>query len=316
MTQRLAIVFPGQGSQFKGMFSPWREHATFRAVLQQASDAVGTDLWRLAQSGSAEQLNDTRLTQPLMVAAGLALWHAWCAAGGPPPQMAAGHSVGEITALAAAQVFGVETAVKLVSARAAAMAQAVPRGTAGMAAVLGLDDAAVQRLCLACAQNEVLEPVNYNAPGQVVVAGHLEAIERLKRAAREAGAKMVFVLQVSGPFHSSLMASAAQVLARTLAPLMLAEPQFGVLHNCDLSRASAASIKPALVLHLTRPVNWLGTIQAFAGAGITHVVELGPGEVLSNLCKRIAPQLVALAANSPATLAQARHAVMNETLES
>ncbi len=309
MNQRLAIVFPGQGSQSQGMFSPWQDHATFRAVIEQASSAADIDLWALAQSGSVQQLGDTRLTQPLMVAAGLATWQAWCDAGGARPALAAGHSVGEITALAVAQVFELPDAIALVRARAGAMAQAVPSGSAGMAAVLGLDDAQVQHLCATCALAEVLEPVNYNAPGQVVVAGHVGAIERLKAAAREAGAKMVFVLPVSGPFHSSLMHPAAQRLAQALAPIRVAEPGFGVLHNADLSRLSALSVKPALVQHLTMPVNWVGTVQAFAAAGITHVLELGPGEVLSNLCKRIAPQLVALAAPSPQALAQAVQAV-------
>jgi [acyl-carrier-protein] S-malonyltransferase len=224
--------------------------------------------------------------------------------------------VGEITALAASQALDLATAIKLVSARAAAMAQAVPRGTAGMADVLGLDDTTVAQLCRDNAQTEVLEPVNFNAPGQVVVAGHLGAIDRLKVAARQAGAKMVFVLPVSGPFHSALMTSAAQALVSTLAPLTFAEPRFGVLHNCDLRLASQASIKPALVLHLIRPVNWVGTIRAMADAGITHIVELGPGEVLSNLCKRITPQMVVRAANTPDNLALARESLMHEPLAS
>jgi [acyl-carrier-protein] S-malonyltransferase len=213
-------------------------------------------------------------------------------------------------------VFDQQDAITLVCARAAAMVQAVPGGSAGMAAVLGLEDAQVQRLCTHCAGNEVLEPVNYNAPGQVVVAGHLSAIERLKPAAREAGAKMVFVLPVSGPFHSSLMQPAAPRLAQTLASISVAEPGFEVLHNADLSRLSAASVKPALVQHLTMPVNWVSTVHEFAAAGITHVLELGPGEVLTNLCKRIAPQLVALAVPTPQALGRALQAVQAESASS
>ena len=311
MNKQLALVFPGQGSQSIGMLTLWADDPLFRSVVQEASDAIDIDLWQLAQHGPAERLTDTRLTQPLMVAAGLASWYAWREMGGAVPEVCAGHSVGEITALGAAQALDLRQATHLVRHRALAMAEAVPAGTAGMAAVLGLQDSTVESLCAACAQSEVLEPVNYNAPGQVVVAGHLTAIERLKPAAREAGAKMVFVLQVSGPFHSSLMKPAAQALRRYLETLAVREPQFQVLHNCDLSVACATSIKPALVAHLTRPVDWVRTVQAMAALGVTHVVELGPGEVLTNLCKRIAPELTVTAANSPASMAAACDAVMS-----
>jgi [acyl-carrier-protein] S-malonyltransferase len=299
---KLACVFPGQGSQWIGMLNAWRGDLVVEAVIEEASDALTLDLWRLVQYGPLASLNHTANTQPVMVAAAVACWRAWADRIRVTPLWSAGHSVGEISALTAAGALGLADAMRLVRVRAQAMAEAVPDGVAGMAAVIGLDDLTVQALCVDCAQGEVLEPVNYNAPGQVVVAGHMGAIERLKQPAKAAGAKMVHVLPVSGPFHSSLMKPAVLALAQHLAPLEIEEPRFRVLHNSRLEAARRQSIKPALAEQLTHPVRWVQTIKRFESDGITHIVEIGPGEVLTNLARRIAPGLRALPLNSPQTL--------------
>ncbi len=304
-TPQVAYMFPGQGSQASGMLNAWRDHRLVTDAVAEASNAIDLDLWALIESGPVASLNDTVNTQPVMVAASIALYRVWQQALGGQPLLSAGHSVGEISALTAAGAFDLSQAVTLVRARARAMAQAMPPGVAGMAAVLGLDDASVEELCQTCAQGEVLEPVNYNAPGQVVVAGHLAAIERIKVAAKLAGAKMVFVLPVSGPFHSSLMAGAAGAFSTALDTVPAKSPAFPVIHNSDQSIASLDSIKPCLVAQLTRPVNWIRTVRQFQAAGVTHVVEIGPGEVLSNLIKRIAPELVVLGIHSPQALDKA-----------
>jgi len=301
-TRQLALVFPGQGSQSIGMLNAWRGHRVVEATIDEASSVLDMDLWELVEHGPAASLNSTINTQPVMVASSVALFRAWQALSAQTPRWAAGHSVGEISALAAAGALDFADALRLVRCRAQAMAQAVPAGSAGMAAVLGLDDACVEQLCRECAGAEVLEAVNYNAPGQVVVAGHQQAIERIRVQAKAAGAKMVFVLPVSGPFHSSLMRPAASAVAAHLAPLSAQEPLFPVLHNSTLGAATTAGLKTALVEHLTRPVPWVQTMRRFVADGVTHVLEIGPGEVLTNLTRRIAPQLRSLALNSPQAL--------------
>jgi [acyl-carrier-protein] S-malonyltransferase len=296
---KLGYVFPGQGSQTVGMFNAWRGNRIVEETIAEASEALGFDMWQLIEHGPLADLNSTVNTQPVMVACSIAIFRAWQQVCPQLPAWAAGHSVGEISALTAAGAFKFADALRLVRARAQAMSQAVEAGTAGMAAVLGLDDEVVMELCESCAQGEVLEPVNYNAPGQVVVAGHVAAIERIKPAAKAAGAKMVFVLPVSGPFHSSLMRPAALVLADKLSGLDVREPAFPVLHNSRLETARQQTIKPALVEHLTRPVPWVQTIQRFVADGVTHVVEIGPGEVLTNMTRRIAPGIKVLPTYSP-----------------
>ena len=298
-TIKLGYVFPGQGSQSIGMLTAWRGNRIVEKTIAEASDALGMNMWQLIERGPLPSLNSTVNTQPVMVASSMAIFRAWQEVCPQPPVWAAGHSVGEISALTAAGVFGFADALRLVCARAQAMSEAVEEGTAGMAAVLGLDDAVVHDLCESCAQGEVLEPVNYNAPGQVVVAGHAAAIERIKHKAKAAGAKMVFVLQVSGPFHSSLMRPAALAFSNHLAHLNVHEPSFPVLHNSRLETARQQTIKSALVEHLTRPVPWVQTIKRFAADGVTHIVEVGPAEVLTNLTRRIAPGIKALPMYSP-----------------
>lgn len=301
----IALLFPGQGSQSLGMLASWQDHRTVRDTVSEASDALDLDLWSLIESGPAAQLNDTVNTQPVMLATSIALYRVWAQMHAELPRAAAGHSVGELSALTAAGVFDLQQAVRLVRDRARAMTQAVPPGVAGMAAVLGLDDATVEALCQACAQGEVLEPVNYNAPGQVVVAGHVGAIERLKPAAKAAGAKMVFVLPVSGPFHSSLMGQAAHSFSAALDTTEVHAPAFDIIHNSDQRLATRDTIRPCLVAQLTRPVNWIGTVRQLQGMGVTRVIEVGPGDVLTNLVKRIAPELQPASVNSPTALEKA-----------
>jgi [acyl-carrier-protein] S-malonyltransferase len=309
MNKRVAYVFPGQGSQSIRMLDAWSGEPTIRHTVAEASDALGLDLWKLIESGSAETLNSTDNTQPALVAVSVALFRTWQKRVPLSPVAAAGHSVGEYSALVASGALTLADAIRVVRFRGQAMAKAVPPGSGGMAAVLGLSDAAVEQLCIDCAGDDLLQPANYNAPGQVVVAGHLAAIERIKSKAKEAGAKMVFVLPVSGPFHSALMQTAADSLSARLQALSVEQPAFDVLQNSDMRVAHQWFIKEALVAQLTRPVRWVETIRRFEQVGITHLIEIGPGEVLTNLTKRIAPAMQCMPINSPAMLESAVAAV-------
>jgi len=295
-----ACVFPGQGSQSVGMLSAWRGERVFVETIDEASDVLDLDLWHLSQHADPAELARTVNTQPLVVAASIAIYRTWQAQSPVDVPWAIGHSVGEISALVAAGALALPAALHIARQRALAMMAAVAPGVGGMAAVIGLDDLTVERLCSACAGGGgVLEPVNFNAPGQVVVAGHMPAIERLKMAAREAGAKMVFVLPVSGPFHSSLMQPAAEALARCLDDIRVTAPSLRVLHGNSLEVATEASIKPALVAQLTAPVRWTAMVRHLEADGVTHIVESGPGEVLTNLCRRVAPALSVLPLHLP-----------------
>jgi len=230
---RLAFVFPGQGSQSVGMLSEYEAHPTVRTTIDEASDLLAQDLWSLAADGPAEELNQTINTQPVMLAAGIAVWRAWLAAGGPRPSLVAGHSLGEYTALVAAGALTLRDALPLVRFRAQAMQEAVPNGVGAMAAIMGLDDSGVAAACTEAAQNEVVEPVNFNAPSQVVIAGHKAAVERAIAAAKAKGAKRGVLLPVSAPFHSSLLKPAAMRLAGRLAQIALNRPLIPALHNVD-----------------------------------------------------------------------------------
>jgi [acyl-carrier-protein] S-malonyltransferase len=299
----IAFVFPGQGSQSVGMLDAWAQDAAMRETMAQASDALGQDLSTLIAQGPAEALNLTTNTQPVMLAAAVAMYRAWLDAGGRPPALVAGHSLGEYSALTAAGGLKLEDAMRLVRIRADAMQAAVPVGTGGMAAILGLADADVVSVCERAAQGQVVEAVNFNAPAQVVIAGHKEAVERACELARADGAKRALVLPVSAPFHSSLLQPAAEVLAKALAGVSMATPQVPVLNNVDVaSPRDAESIKDALVRQAWHPVRWVETIQAMKTQGITHIVECGPGKVLTGLVKRIDPELVGLSINDPASL--------------
>ncbi|MCI2807128.1 ACP S-malonyltransferase [Eoetvoesiella caeni] len=300
---KIAFVFPGQGSQSVGMLDGWAGNAAVAQTLEQASAALGQDLGALIAQGPAEQLNLTTNTQPAMLAAAVAMYRVWLAAGGQAPSLVAGHSLGEYSALTAAGAFELEDAVRVVRIRADAMQAAVPVGTGGMAAVLGLSDEAVQAVCQQAAQGEIVEAVNFNAPAQVVIAGHKAAVERACELAKQAGAKRALVLPVSAPFHASLLKSAAQVLEQALASVAVRAPSIALVNNVDvLSPSEPAAIKDALVRQAWHPVRWVETIKAMKAQGVTHLVECGPGKVLTGLTKRIDSDLIGLAITDPASL--------------
>jgi len=306
MTQ-FALVFPGQGSQSVGMLQAFADNAAVRATLAEASDALGQDIGQLIAAGPAEELNLTTNTQPVMLAAGIACYRAWLAAGGPAPAVVAGHSLGEYTALVAAGVLAFADALPLVRFRADAMQQAVPVGTGGMAAILGLDDDAVRAACAEAAQGQVVEAVNFNAPSQVVIAGDKAAVERACAAARARGAKRALPLPVSAPFHSSLMRPAAERLAGYLENVRFAAPQIPLINNVDVaSPADPAAIKDALVRQAWQPVRWTEVVKAIAGRGVAQVIECGPGKVLSGMTRRIVAELGSAAVFDPASLEAAR----------
>lgn len=301
--KKIAFVFPGQGSQSVGMLDSWSDNAVVLDTVRRASEALGQDLGTLIKDGPAETLNLTTHTQPVMLTASVAIYNAWRAAGGQAPAIVAGHSLGEYAALTAAGSLKLEDAVRLVRIRADAMQAAVPVGTGAMAAILGLDDDAVIAACTAAAQGEVVEAVNFNAPMQVVIAGHKAAVERACEAARAAGAKRALLLPVSAPFHASLLEPAAEVLAGALAQIDVTAPAFPVINNVDVaSPSSPDAVRDALVRQAWHPVRWVETIRAMKAQGVTHVIECGPGKVLAGLTKRIDPELVGLSIFDPASL--------------
>jgi [acyl-carrier-protein] S-malonyltransferase len=304
---KIAFVFPGQGSQSVGMLASFAGDPTVADVVRRASDALGFDLGRLMAEGPAEELGLTINTQPCMLTAAYAMFAAWRAGGGRPPSVVAGHSLGEYTALTAAGVFTLEDAVRFVRFRAQAMQEAVPVGVGAMAAILGLDDAQVRAACEESAQGEVVEAVNFNAPAQVVIAGHKAAVGRACVAAKQRGAKRAVTLPVSAPFHSSLLAPACERLRERLAQVPLVAPQIEVIHNVDVSSSSDPStIRETLARQAASPVRWSETIARMATEGVTHVVECGPGRVLSGLTKRIVGSLESLAITDAASLAEVR----------
>jgi [acyl-carrier-protein] S-malonyltransferase len=300
---KLAFVFPGQGSQAVGMMQPFADSQIVRAVFSEASAVLGEDLWQLVAEGPAEALNSTVNTQPVMLTAGYAVYRAWLAAGGQEPAIVAGHSLGEYTALVAAGVLSFADAVPLVRFRAQAMQEAVPLGTGAMAAVLGLDDDAVRKACSEAAAGGVVEAVNFNAPSQVVIAGHKAAVERATEVAKGAGAKRAVILPVSAPFHSSLLQPAARRLADYMDRLTFAAPKIALVNNVDVAIVDdPGRIKDALARQACSPVRWVEVIRAIAGRGITTIVECGPGKVLAGLTRRIDPSLHGYALTDPGSL--------------
>ena len=296
VTMELAFVFPGQGSQSVGMMSGYAAHPVVRETFAEASDALGQDLWALVSSDPDGALDQTVNTQPVMLTAGVAVWRAWQAQGGPTPSVVAGHSLGEYTALVAAGALAFRDAVPLVRFRAQAMQEAVPKGVGAMAAVMGIDETGIAAACAEAAQGEVVEAVNFNAPGQIVIAGHAAAVERAIAAAKARGAKRGVLLPVSAPFHSSLMKPAAQRLAERLATVAFSTPRIPVLHNVDVQEhATPDAIRAALARQAASPVRWVETVQAFAARGVVRSCECGPGRVLTGLTKRIAPTIEGLA---------------------
>ena len=283
-----AFFFPGQGSQSLGMMSGFDGSAVVKATFDEASAVLGQDLWAMMNGEDAAPINETVNTQPLMLAAGVATYRAYLEAGGKVPAVVAGHSLGEYTALVAADALKFEDAVKLVRLRAELMQSAVPQGVGAMAAVLGLDDDQVQAICAQAAQGEVVEAVNFNSPGQVVIAGNVAAVERAMAAAKEAGAKRALPLPVSVPSHCSLMKPAAEKLAEALQDVVIHTPQIRVIHNADVAAYDDADkIKDALVRQLYSPVRWTETVNALVAEGIAESAECGPGKVLAGLAKRI-----------------------------
>jgi len=289
---KLAFVFPGQGSQSVGMFNGFADNGVVRETVAQASEAVGVDFWAMAAAGPAETLNLTVNTQPLMLASGAAFFQAYLAAGGAKPDVVAGHSLGEYTAIVAAGGLTVGQGAALVRFRAEAMQNAVPVGVGAMAAILGLDAAKVVEVCAAAAQGEVVEAVNFNDPAQTVIAGHKAAVERACEAAKAAGAKRALALPVSAPFHSSLMQPAAEQLRQRLAGESLQTLQASLINNVDVTVTHEPEvIRAALVKQAAGPVRWVESVQKMEQLGVTHVVECGPGKVLAGMIKRIAPNL-------------------------
>ena len=308
--KKFALVFPGQGSQAVGMMQPFADSDAVRDAFAEASEVLEQDLWKLVAKGPAEALNSTVNTQPVMLTAGYAVYRAWHASGAAEPAMLAGHSLGEYTALVVAGVISFRDALPLVRFRAQAMQECVPLGSGGMAAILGLDDDAVRAACSEAAQGEIVEAVNFNAPSQVVIAGHKTAVERAAAAAKGRGAKRAVMLPVSAPFHASLLRPAAERLGEYLQRVPFREPRIPFVNNVDVAVVSdPAAIKDALARQACSPVRWVEVIRRLAQAGVTDVAECGPGKVLAGLTKRIEPGLRSHAVTDPQTLAHTWEAV-------
>lgn len=293
-----AFLFPGQGSQSVGMMSGFGDLNIIRDTFTEASDVLGVDLWKMATEAN-DSINETMNTQPIMLTAGVATWRAWLSVSDQLPSVLAGHSLGEYTALVASGALTFKDALPLVRYRAEVMQNAVPAGVGAMAAILGLDDETVRAVCAEAAENEVLEAVNLNSPGQVVIAGNKGAVERGMEVAKAKGAKRALPLPVSVPSHCALMKPAAQQLAKYLESVAVNIPTIPVLHNADVaSYSDSEKIKDALVRQLYSPVRWVETVQAIAAQGVTQTAECGPGKVLAGLTKRIVAELPCIALTS------------------
>lgn len=305
---KFAVVFPGQGSQAVGMLSELGEqYEIVKATFAEASEALGYDLWALVQNGPVEDLNETHRTQPALLAASVAIWRVWQEVGGEQPEMVAGHSLGEYSALVCAGVIDFKQAIKLVALRGELMQQAVPAGIGAMFAIIGLDDATIAKACEEAAQGEVVSPVNFNSPGQVVIAGNKAAVERAGELCKAAGAKRALPLPVSVPSHCALMKPAADKLAKALEDIEFNMPALPVINNVDvIAETDPAKIKDALVRQLYSPVRWTEGVVAMHEQGVENLLEFGPGKVLTGLTKRIVKALSAQAVNDPASLDAAR----------
>ncbi len=302
-----ALVFPGQGSQSVGMLAEIAAaHPIVKETFASASDVLGYDLWKLVQEGPEEELNRTQNTQPALLTASVALWRVWNEEGGPSPTFLAGHSLGEYTALTCSGALHFEDAVAVVAERGRLMQEAVPEGVGAMAAILGLDDEALRNVCSQASGDEVVAAVNFNAPGQVVIAGHASAVERAIALASEAGAKRAIALPVSVPSHCRLMEPAAEKLATRLEGIEINAPTLPVIQNVDGEITSDPSlIRDKLCRQLHQPVLWVDTVRYMVVEGVTAVVECGPGKVLAGLCKRINRDVSALPFFDTATLEKA-----------
>ena len=300
---KFALVFPGQGSQSLGMMAGYGDAPVIRATFDEASAALGRDLWQLACDGPAEAQAQTVNTQPLMLTADVAVYRLWLEKGGRLPALLAGHSLGEYAALVVAGVLQLKDAVPLVELRARAMQAAVPAGEGAMAAVLGLDAAGVVAACAEAAQGQVVQAVNFNEPKQTVIAGHKAAVERAAELVKARGAKRALMLPVSAPFHCARMQPAAEALKAHLAGVTLSVPRIAVINNVDVAQlADPEAIRDALVRQAASPVRWVETMLAMQAAGVTHVFECGPGKVLSGLVKRCAETLSGASMNDTAAV--------------
>ncbi|MCS2610068.1 ACP S-malonyltransferase [Halomonas dongshanensis] len=304
MSQPLALVFPGQGSQQLGMLRELAErYSVVGTTFEEASEALGYDLWKVVQEGPEEALNATACTQPALLTASVAIWRVWQELEGPRPCVMAGHSLGEYSALVCAGVMSFAEGVKLVRLRGEAMQRAVPAGEGGMAAILGLDNDVVERACAKAAQGDVVAAVNYNAPGQVVIAGAKSAVERAIAACQEAGAKRAMALPVSVPSHCALMRPAADELAQAISEIELRVPRYTVIQNVDAqAHADVDTLRTRLIEQLYQPVRWTDCVDAMASLGANVFIECGPGKVLTGLNKRIARGSKGLAVNDPDSL--------------
>jgi len=303
----LAFVFPGQGSQSVGMLAELAElHSEVRATFEEASEGAGVDLWALSQQGPEEQLNRTEYTQPALLAASIAVWRVWGARGGAMPAQLAGHSLGEYSALVAAGAISLVDAAHLVRIRGQAMQEAAPAGTGAMAAVLGAEDAVVEQACQDASGVHVVVPANFNSPGQIVIGGHVQAVDQALALLAERGVRTAVKLPVSVPAHTPLMREAANRLAEAMTAYDWREPAIPVVQNVDAKvHGSVDSIREALVSQLYQPVRWTGCVQALAAAGATRLAECGPGKVLAGLAKRIDKGLEARALGTPGDLESA-----------
>ncbi|MFQ1019923.1 ACP S-malonyltransferase [Gilliamella sp. CG13] len=301
---KFAMVFPGQGSQAVGMLKDLADnYPIVKSTFDEASQVLGYDLWTLVQDGPVEELNKTWQTQPALLAASVAIYRVWQSVNGAQPDFMAGHSLGEYSALVCAGVIDFKDAIKLVELRGQLMQEAVPTGTGAMYAIIGLDNESIRKACEQAAQGQIVAPVNFNSPGQVVIAGNKEAVERAGALCKEAGAKRALPLAVSVPSHCALMKPAADKLAIALENITFNRPKFAVINNVDVKvESSADQIKAALIAQLYSPVRWTETVEEMAKQGITLLVEMGPGKVLTGLTKRIVDSLSACAVNDKASL--------------
>lgn len=301
---KFAMVFPGQGSQTVGMLKDLADnYPIVKSTFAEASEVLGYDLWALIQTGPAEELNKTWQTQPALLASSVAIYRVWQSENGSEPDFMAGHSLGEYSALVCAGVIDFKDAIKLVELRGKLMQEPVPNGTGAMYAIIGLDNDSIRLACEQAAQGQVVAPVNFNSPGQVVIAGNKEAVERAGVLCKEAGAKRALPLAVSVPSHCALMKPAADKLASTLNSITFNAPKFAVINNVDVKVESAAdNIKAALITQLYSPVRWTETVEEMANQGVTLLVEMGPGKVLTGLTKRIVDTLSGCAVNDKASL--------------
>jgi len=312
MQENLAFVFPGQGSQAIGMLSDFAEHEVVQSTFKEASEALGYDVWHLVSEGPAEKLNATNFTQPTLLTASVAMWRLWSQESAVAPAYLAGHSLGEYSALVCAQVLSLSDAVKLVEKRGEYMQSSVPEGVGAMSAIIGLDDESIVKACKEAEQGEVVAAVNYNSPGQVVIAGHKAAVERAGELCKAAGAKRALPLPVSVPSHCALMKEAADSLANELESIEFSSPAIPVVNNVDVAAENdVQAIKTALVKQLYSPVRWTETVELLASKGVENLLEVGPGKVLQGLTKRINKSLVCVAINDTSSVEKAKEMLLD-----